>query len=148
MNWRNKGDETSVAGFVMTQYLSPEQILFLHSRLIAETGGAHGVRDLGMLLSAIGRPQATFEEKDLYPDLFLKAAALMDSLVRNHPFVDGNKRTAIASAALFLRINGHRLVVENSEMVRFALACAQTQLSLDEIAEWFKRFSAGTDWQL
>jgi death-on-curing protein len=143
MNWRNEGIETSIAGFIMTQYLSPEQILFLHSRLIAETGGAHGVRDLGMLLSAIGRPQATFEEKDLYSDLFLKAAALTDSLVRNHPFVDGNKRTAIASAALFLRLNGHQLVVENNEMVRFALACAQSQLSLDEIVEWFKRFSSG-----
>lgn len=145
MNWRNEGIETSVAGFTMTQYLSPEQILFLHSRLISETGGAHGVRDLGMLLSAIGRPQATFEEKDLYPDLFLKAAALMDSLVRNHPFVDGNKRTAIASAALFLRLNGHHLVVDNNEMVRFALACAQSQLSLDEIVEWFKGYCTHTD---
>lgn len=145
MNWRNEGIETSIAGFIMTQYLSPEQILFLHSRLIAETGGAHGVRDLGMLLSAIGRPQATFEEKDLYPDLFLKAAALMDSLVRNHPFVDGNKRTAIASAALFLRINGYQLTVEDSEMVHFALACAQSQLSLDEIVEWFKRYCTHTD---
>ena len=145
MNWRNEGIEISIAGFTMTQYLSPEQILFLHSRLIAETGGAHGVRDLGMLLSAIGRPQATFEETDLYPDLFLKAAALMDSLVRNHPFVDGNKRTAIASAALFLRINGYQLAVENNEMVRFALACAQSQLSLDEIVEWFKRYCADTD---
>lgn len=75
-----------------------------------------------MLLSALGRPQATFDEKDLYPDLFSKAAALMDSLVRNHPFVDGNKRTAITAAALFLRFNGSRLVVENAEMVRFALA--------------------------
>ena len=90
----------------MTQYLTPEQVLFLHSRLVAETGGGQGIRDLGMLLSALGRPQATFDEKDLYPDLFSKAAALMDSLVRNHPFVDGNKCTALAAAALFLRING------------------------------------------
>lgn len=125
----------------MTHYLTPEQVLFLHSRLVTETGGGHGVRDLGMLLSALGRPQATFEEKDLYPDLFHKTAALMDSLVRNHPFVDGNKRTAITAAGLFLRINGFRLVVENNEMVRFTLACAQSQLSLDEIADWFKRFS-------
>lgn len=122
----------------MTQYLSPEQVLFLHSRLISETGGEQGVRDLGMLLSALGRPQATFAEKDLYPDLFSKAAALVDSLVRNHPFVDGNKRTAIAAAALFLRVNGYRLVVENEEMVQFTLACAQSQRSLDEIADWFR----------
>lgn len=125
----------------MPQYLTPEQVLFLHSRLIAETGGEHGVRDLGMLLSALGRNQATFEEKDLYPDLFLKTAALMDSLVRNHPFVDGNKRTAITSAALFLRMNGYRLVVENPVMVQFTLACAQSQLSLDEISDWFRLYS-------
>jgi len=125
----------------MTQYLTPGQVLFLHSRLIAETGGGHGIRDLGMLLSALGRPQASFEEKDLYPDLFLKAAALMDSLVRNHPFVDGNKRTAITAVAMFLRANGFQLVVENKEMVRFTLACAQSQISLDEIRDWFRQYS-------
>lgn len=125
----------------MTQYLTPEKVLFLHSRLIAETGGGHGLRDLGMLLSALGRPQGTFDGKDLYPELFSKTAALMDSLVRNHPFVDGNKRTAITSAALFLRMNGYRLIVENEEMVLFTLACAQSQLSFDEIADWFKQYS-------
>jgi death on curing protein len=126
---------------VMTQYLTPEQVLFLHSRLISETGGGQGVRDLGMLLSALGRPQATFDEKELYPDIFTKTAALMDSLVRNHPFLDGNKRTAITSAALFLRINGYRLVVGNDEMVLFTMACAQSQCSLDEIVDWFTRYS-------
>ena len=129
----------------MTQYLTPEQILFLHSRLIAETGGGQGIRDLGMLLSALGRPQATFDEKELYPYLISKAAALMDSLVRNHPFVDGNKRTAITAAALFLRLNGYRLVVENAEMVRFTLACAQSQYSLDEIIDWFRQYSSNAE---
>ncbi len=71
----------------------------------------------------------------------MKTAALMDSLVRNHPFVDGNKRTAITSAGMFLQINGYRLVVENAEMVRFALACAQSELSFDEIVNWFRRYS-------
>jgi death-on-curing protein len=126
----------------VTHYLSPEQVLFLHSRLIAETGGMHGIRDLGMLLSALGRPEASFENKELYPDLFTKTAALMDSLVRNHPFVDGNKRTAITSSGIFLRINGYQLTVENSEVVRFTLACAQSQFSLAEISEWFKQSSS------
>ena len=129
----------------MTQYLTPEQVLFLHSRLIAETGGGQGIRDLGMLLSALGRPQATFDEKELYPDLFSKTAALMDSLVQNHPFVDGNKRTAITAAALFLRFNGYWLVVENVEMVRFTLACAQSQRSLDEITDWFRQYSTNAE---
>jgi death-on-curing protein len=125
----------------MIHYLTPEQMLFLHSRLISTIGGGHGVRDIGMLLSALGRTQATFDGKELYPDIMLKAAALIDSLVRNHPFVDGNKRTAITASALFLRLNGYLLQVENREMVRFALACAQSQLSLVEIAEWFRKYS-------
>jgi len=118
--------------------LSPEQVLFLHSRLIVETGGMHGVRDLSMLLSALGRPFATFDASELYPDLFTKTATLFDSLVRNHPFVDGNKRTAIASAGLFLRINGYRLIVQNQEMVLFTIACAQSQQSFEQITEWFR----------
>jgi death-on-curing protein len=125
----------------MSLFLTAEQVLFIHSRLIDETGGSHGIRDLGMLLSAIGRPQAMYQEKDLYPNLFMKAAALMDSLVRNHPFIDGNKRTTITSTAMFLLINGFRLEVESNKMVRFSLACAQSQLPLNEIAAWFKRFS-------
>jgi death-on-curing protein len=109
--------------------------------MIAETGGLHGVRDLGMLLSALGRPRATFGDDELYPDLFSKTAALMDSLVRNHPFMDGNKRTAIVSSGIFLRLNGFQLKVKNEEMVRFTLACAQAQLSMEDITNWFKMFS-------
>lgn len=67
------------------RYLLHEQVLFLHSRLIEETGGIHGVRDLGMLLSAPGRPKATFEHAELYSDIYSKCAALPDSLIRNHP---------------------------------------------------------------
>lgn len=129
----------------MTQYLTPEQILFLHSRIISEVGGSHGIHDLALLLSAVGRPQASFEGKDLYPDLFSKTAALMDSLIRNHPFVDGNKRTAIASAAMFLRINGFRINVENAEMVRFTMACAQSQLPFDQLSSWFEGHSQPSD---
>jgi len=120
------------------QYLTPEQVLFIHSRLIIMTGGEYGVRDLSMLLSALGRPQASFDDHDLYPDLFSKAAALMDSLIRNHPFMDGNKRSAITATGLFLAINGYTLNVKDEEMVRFTLACAQSQAALDEIQEWLK----------
>lgn len=129
----------------MTYYLTPEQVLFLHSRMISIIGGAHGVRDVGMLLSALGRPQATFDGKELYPDIMLKAAALMDSLIRNHPFMDGNKRTAITASAIFLRLNGYLLQVENREMVHFTIACAQSQRSLEEIADWFRQFTKGEE---
>lgn len=122
----------------MIRYLIPEQVLFLHSRLIEETGGEHGVRDLTMLLSALGRPQATYDGNDLYADVFFKGAALMDSLIRNHPFIDGNKRSAITAAGLFLHLNGYALQVENDEMVRFTLACAQSQVPLDEMQKWLQ----------
>lgn len=119
-------------------YLTPEQILFLHARLVAETGGSHGVRDLNMLLSAVSRPQASFDDQDLYPDVFHKATALLDSLINNHPFVDGNKRTGIASAALFLHVNGYHLDVSNTELEKFTLDVARALRSIEEIAMWFQ----------
>jgi death on curing protein len=119
-------------------YLTAEQILFLHARLVAETGGSHGLRDLSLLLSAVGRPQASFDDQDLYPDLFTKAAALMDSLINNHPFVDGNKRTGIAAAALFLLANGCHLQVLSTELEKFTLEVAQSQHTIEEIAAWLQ----------
>jgi death-on-curing protein len=125
----------------MTAYLTAEQVLFIHARLISETGGMHGVRDLGLLLSAVARPQATFEGQDLYPNLFMKAAALLESLVGNHAFVDGNKRTAITSTGLFLRINGYRLTADNQQLEAFTLQCAQRLISLEQMALWLKSHS-------
>ena len=119
-------------------YLTPEQVLFIHARLITETGGEHGVRDLGMLLSAVARPQATFDREDLYPDLFSKAAALLESLVGNHAFVDGNKRTAITSTGLFLIYNGYRLNVDNLQLEAFTLQCAQGLVSMVQMVAWLK----------
>jgi death-on-curing protein len=119
-------------------YLTVEQILFLHARLVTETGGSHGVRELGSLLSAVARPQASFDDQDLYPDLFTKAAALMDSLIRNHPFLDGNKRTGIAAAALFMRINGYWLNATNTELEIFAQDVTQSRLAFAEIATWLE----------
>jgi death-on-curing family protein len=119
-------------------YLTAEQVLFIHARLITETSGSHGVRDLSMLLSAIGRPQASFDNQDLYPDIFNKAAALLDSLIRNHPFVDGNKRTGIVAAGLCLQINGYRLTAPDTKLETFTLEVARAQKNIDEIAAWFR----------
>lgn len=119
-------------------YLTAKQIMFIHSRLIKETGGSQGVHDLSALLSAVGRPQSSFDDQDLYPDLFTKAAALLDSLIRNHPFVDGNKRVGMASAALFLRRNGYCLKTSQEELVKTALGVAKSQMSVEEIAVWLQ----------
>jgi death-on-curing protein len=119
-------------------YLSPEQVLFIHSRLISETGGSHGVRDLGLLESAVARPRDTFDKKDLYLDLFTKAAALMDSLINNHPFLDGNKRTGITAAGLFLRINGWKLTASQKALEARTLRVATKGMKIAKLANWLK----------
>jgi len=121
--------------------LTPEQVLFIHYRLIEETGGRHGVRDLKLLLSALARPGATFDGSDLHSDLFTKAAALMHGLIKNHPFIDGNKRTAITAASLFLLQKGYRLETSNDELHRFTLKVASENIAIDEIARWFRNYS-------
>lgn len=124
------------------KYLTPEQVLFIHSRIIDTTGGAHGVRDLGLLQSAMSRPRATFGGKDLYPDLFHKAAALFQSLVKNHPFVDGNKRTAIAAAGLFLKMNGYALETSQRELEKFALGMATGRITFEDAALWLRKYGS------
>lgn len=123
------------------RYLSAEQVLFIHSRLIDTTGGLHGVRDTGLLLSAVERAKATFEGKDLYKDIFHKAAAVMESLTNNHPFIDGNKRTAITSTALFLRFNGYLLNTSQKKLEKFTLQMATDKTSFQDAVEWFKKNS-------
>jgi death on curing protein len=119
-------------------YLTAEQILFLHARLIEETGGSHGIRDINLLLSAVGRPQASFNDQDLIPDIFTKAAALMDSLIRNHPFIDGNKRTGISAAGLFLIRNGYKIAASNTELETLTLEVTRAEKSILGIAGWFR----------
>jgi death on curing protein len=125
----------------MTIYLTPQQILFVHARLLATSGGEAGIRDLGLLESAAARPQAVFDGVDLYPDLLRKTAAFMESLAQNHPFVDGNKRTAITAAALFLQQNGRRMETSNAELERFTLWVVNEHPALAEVAAWFEQNS-------
>jgi len=120
-------------------YLTASQVLFIHSRLIDETGGSHGVRDLGLLESAVAHPHATFGGKELYPDLFVKAAALMFSLVNNHPFVDGNKCTGVTATGLFLRLNGRKLIAPSEALEDFTLRVATKEIELSDLAIWLRR---------
>ena len=125
----------------MTVYLTVEQVLFVHYRLISETGGEHGVRDLGLLESAVARPQATFDRQELYLDVFEKSAALMESLINNHPFADGNKRTGIACAVLFLQQNGISFSAKNADLETFTLRVASSKAGRSEITRWLKKHS-------
>ena len=107
-----------------------------HAEQLAEHGGGEGVRDAGLLDSAMARPQnlATYGE----PDLAALAAAYGFGIARNHPFIDGNKRTAAVVAETFLALNGYLLTASDAELVVAMLALAAGELSEDELADWFR----------
>lgn len=120
------------------RFLSLAEVLTLHSKVIATSGGANGVRDLGALESAIAQPRATFGGEDLYPDILSKAATLGFGLIANHPFVDGNKRIGHAAMAVFLILNGYsiRSSVEDQEAI--ILEVASGTLDRAEFENWLK----------
>jgi death-on-curing protein len=123
------------------RYLYPRQIFYLHQQIIELSGGAVGVRDQGLLESAVYRPQATFGGEDLYPNLFSKVAALGHSLITNHPFVDGNKRTGFEAMRLMLRLNEFDLHASVEAKFKFALDIANGKLREQAIADWLKERS-------
>jgi len=92
------------------RYLSSQNIIQIHFEIVEATGGSQGIRDVGLLESAAGRPRASFGGKDLYPNIFLKASVLVHSLLLNHPFVDGNKRTAIRKLSNLAKKNSWALL--------------------------------------
>lgn len=129
----------------MTVYLSPAQAVALHHELLAVFGGLAGVRDRGNLEAAVARPAMTFGGEDLYPDVAAKAAALMHSLILNHPFVDGNKRTGAAAAELMLELNGWALVAGDQDLEDLTLAAARGEMSAEALAIWFRQRSRATE---
>jgi death-on-curing protein len=118
------------------EYLTVNEVLLLHARVIQRTGGSRGVRDMGLLESALARPRATFGGADLYPDLWTKAAALAHSLAQNHPFVDGNKRVALAAMGIFLELNGCQLTASNEDAVAFIQRLVTGEIGIEEMAAW------------
>jgi death-on-curing protein len=121
-------------------YLSVEIVLEIHRRVIEEFGGEPGLRDRGMLESAVALPQSTFGGKELHAGLVEKAAAYHFHLCANHPFVDGNKRVAVAAAELFLLINGRELTASDDELEDLTLGVAGGRLSKEQVIEFFVRF--------
>jgi death-on-curing protein len=120
------------------RYLSLLEVLVLHQRVLATTGGMGGVRDMGGLESAVAQPQMTFGGAELYPTLAGKAAALAHSLVCNHPFVDGNKRIGHAAMEVFLVMNGYELEASLDDAERTFLALAAGQVSREELRSWIE----------
>lgn len=123
------------------KYLNINQVLAIHNEVIEQTGGSKEVRDIRLLDSAIARPQATFDRKDLYPDIFSKASALGHSLICNHPFIDGNKRTGYMAMRLFLNINGYDMTASLEARYSFVMEIARKTKDEASIAKWLKEHS-------
>lgn len=121
------------------RYLPAEEILVMHARIVDATGGVHGVRDTGRILSAVERPKMQFAGKEFYPTVFDKAAAYFESIAFDHPFVDGNKRTALAVAARFLYLNGYELAATNQALERFATAAVKKKYAKDIVSSWLRK---------
>lgn len=125
----------------MTQYLSSETILVLHSEIIDKTGGLHGVRDVALLAAIMDKPKATFGGNDLYQNIFVKAAVYLESIVNYHVFIDGNKRTGVIACARFLYQNGYTFSATNEEVERFVLSIAAEKIEIQIIVTWLEKHS-------
>lgn len=122
-------------------YITAEEILVMHSEIIDETGGLHGVRDNNLLSSSAERPRTSYGGHELYKTVFEKAGALLHSLAMNHVFMDGNKRTAIVSTARFLYVNGYDLTASNKEIENFMVNVVTEKYEVTTIAKWIKGHS-------
>lgn len=120
------------------RYLSLAEVLFLHDRILATSGGTGGVRDIRSLEAAIAQPKVTFGGEDLYRTVVEKAASLCFSLVQGHPFVDGNKRVGHAAMEVFLNLNGYTLDADVDDQERTMLALASGKLPRAQLLSWLE----------
>jgi death-on-curing protein len=119
-------------------FLTLDDILESHQNQIETYGGSHGIRDIGLLESAIAQTEASFDGQYLHADIFEMAAAYLYHLVMNHPFVDGNKRVGLEAALIFLEINNENLSASDEELVDLVLKTTAGQVGKREIAEFFR----------
>jgi death on curing protein len=118
-----------------------ENVLFLHTVAVAALGGSEGVRDLDSLRAAVARPWGSSFGRDHIPTPFDKAAALVESIIRRRPFIDGNKRTAMYAAAYLLETFGYELEVEQQDLEDLAVGMAEGAMDTTDIAHWFEHHS-------
>ncbi len=115
---------------------SIEQVLLLHDKMVAASGGSPGVRDAGLIESALARAQAAYGGVEAHPGIIGKAAAVGCGLTQNHGFVDGNKRSGMATMLLILRRNGVRLAYTQEELIELGLMVAQGNANTQQVTEW------------
>jgi death on curing protein len=121
------------------RYLTLHEVLEAHGRILQQSGGESGVLNLGALESALAQPRMTFDGQDLYPTIVEKAAALGFSLIQNHPFVDGNKRTAHAAMETFLVLNGYQIEATIEKQEDMILKVAAGKSSREVFTEWLRQ---------
>ncbi len=115
------------------------QVLWIHRRVIEETGGSYELRDEGLLRSALARPHASFGGQDLYPTLYEKAAAIFDSLLRSHPFVDGNKRVAWECLDIMMELNGRHMTATQEQAFNLIRKIIGHQMTVQDVADWLEK---------
>jgi death on curing protein len=120
------------------RYLTLSEVLEVHRQVMAQSGGAEGLMHLPALESALAQPQMTFGGVDLYPTLVDKAAALGYTLIKNHPFLDGNKRTGHAAMEVFLVLNGYEMRATVDEQEHVILQVAANELDREEFTTWLR----------
>jgi death on curing protein len=123
-------------------YISLEVVVEIHRRQLKEFGGSDGIRNRSGLEAAVESPKATFDGKDLYPTIFLKAAAYAYHLAESQSFVDGNKRTALDVALTFLAINGFEIEDEKMELYEAMISIAEKRMSKEQLADLLKRLTS------
>lgn len=123
----------------MTYFPPIDEVLAIHDRIIEASGGREGIFSFTLIHSAIERPKATFGGNDLYHSVYEKGAAMLHSLIQNHPFVDGNKRSAIAATARFFHLNGYELRLPIEETIQFTLKTQNKKTDFEEITYWLRK---------
>jgi death on curing protein len=118
------------------RYLTVGEVLEIYSRVMEQSGGGVGIRDIGALESAVAQPRMTFNDKDLYPTIMEKASALGFSLIQDHPFIDGNKRTGHAAMETFLILNGYEISASVDEQVEIVLGVASGNIDRNTFTDW------------
>lgn len=129
------------SGKSIIRFLSEGEIIAINEEMISQYGGLHGVKDLHMLRLAVGRPQTSVAFQDAYKSIFDKAAALFHSIINNHPFLDGNKRTSFLSAILFLEYNRWTVEFRRKEAVKFTRKAHNEDYTVEQISKWLKEHS-------
>ena len=123
------------------EMIALEEIIIFHEKIIEKTGGSQGIRDIGLIESAINRPFQTYDGIELYPEIESKISAITYSLINNHGFVDGNKRIGVSVMLLLLRLNDIKIEYKQEELVDLGIKIAENKYKEEDIKKWIESHS-------